>query len=204
MPAGAYLAVWMAALALLVYTPTHLLLRSCRFREPVSAEAGRQGNLDAPTASRLRTNRFPFDRLFGKPPHPMQVNKLAQLCRELAENKKAEDVVVLDVSKLSSVTDYFVIATGTSDPHLRAIENEVLDRLREEHGVRPNNTDSQAGASWVVADFFDVILHIMKPETRAQYDLEGLWGDAVRVPKARARKKQAAAADEPTAAGETA
>ena len=129
----------------------------------------------------------------------MDAKKLAQLCRELAENKKAEDVVVLDVSKLSSVTDYFVIATGTSDPHLRAIENEVLDRLREEHGVRPNNTDSQAGANWVVADFFDVILHIMKPETRTQYDLEGLWGDAVRVPKARARKKKATAADEPTA-----
>lgn len=130
----------------------------------------------------------------------MDAKKLAQLCRDLAENKKAEDVVVLDVSKLSSVTDYFVIATGTSDPHLRAIENEVLDRLREEHGVRPNNTDSQAGANWVVADFFDVILHIMKPETRALYDLEGLWGDAIRVPKARARKKKAAAADETAAA----
>ncbi len=53
----------------------------------------------------------------------MDAKKLALLCRELADNKKAEDVLVLDVSKLSSVTDYFVIASGTSDPHLRAIEN---------------------------------------------------------------------------------
>jgi len=69
----------------------------------------------------------------------MDSRKLALLCRELAENRKAEDVAVLDVRKLSSVTDYFVIATGTSEPHLRAIENELVGRLTEgvqaRHGV---------------------------------------------------------------------
>jgi ribosome-associated protein len=124
----------------------------------------------------------------------MDAKKLAQLCRDLAENKKAENVVVLDVSKLSSVTDYFVIASGTSDPHLRAIESEVLDRLHDEHGIKPNITEGSSSGNWMVADFFDVIVHIMKPEVRERYDLEGLWGDATRVPRPRTRKKAEPAA----------
>ncbi len=124
----------------------------------------------------------------------MDAKTLALLCRELAENKKAEDVVVLDVSKVSSVTDYFVIASGTSEPHLRAIEHEVMDTLLEKHGIKPNFTDGVTGGNWIVADFFDVIVHIMKPETRSHYDLEGLWGDAPRVPRVEARKKAAAKA----------
>lgn len=65
----------------------------------------------------------------------MESKKLAQLCRDLADNKKAEDVVLLDVHEVSSVTDYFVVATGTSEPHLRAITNEIIDTLRDEHGI---------------------------------------------------------------------
>ena len=60
----------------------------------------------------------------------MDSRKLALLCRELADSKKAEDIVVLDVRKLSTITDYFVVATGTSEPHLRAISNEIVDSLR--------------------------------------------------------------------------
>ena len=67
----------------------------------------------------------------------MDSKKLALLCREFADNKKAENIVILDVRKLSSVTDYFVIASGTSEPHLRAIVDEITDQLREEHGLRP-------------------------------------------------------------------
>lgn len=115
----------------------------------------------------------------------MDSKKLAQLCRDLAENKKAEDVVILDVRKLSDVTDFFVIATGTSEPHLRAIEGEILDTLSTEHHIQPYATEGQAQATWIVADFFDVIVHLMKPDVRTQYDLEGLWGDAPRVFRAR-------------------
>ena len=111
----------------------------------------------------------------------MESRKLAQLCRTLAENRKAEDVVILDVRKLSSVTDYFVIATGTSEPHLRAIESEVVDRLAEEESIRPASTEGTAQGSWLVMDFFDVIVHVMRKETREKYDLEGLWGDAPRI-----------------------
>jgi ribosome-associated protein len=111
----------------------------------------------------------------------MDSKKLARLCRESAENKKAENVVILDVRKLSSVTDYFVIASGTSEPHLRAIVEEITGRLREEHGVRPRAMDGTVHGAWVVLDFFDVIVHVMRQDARDRYDLESLWGDAARV-----------------------
>ena len=116
---------------------------------------------------------------------------MALLCRELADNKKAENIVVLDVRKLSSVTDYFVLVSGSSQPHLRAIEEEITSRLRNEHDLRPRAVDGSVAGAWIVLDFFDVIVHIMRNEVRERYDLEGLWGDAARVTKA--AKKPAAA-----------
>ena len=115
----------------------------------------------------------------------MDSRRLALLCREFADNKKAEGIVILDVRELSSVTDYFVIVTGTSEPHLRAILDELTDKLRDEHRVRPRAVDGTAHGAWVVLDFFDVIVHIMRADVRERYDLEGLWGDA---PQVRARK----------------
>lgn len=111
----------------------------------------------------------------------MDSKKLALLCREFADNRKAEDLLVLDVRKLSSVTDYFVIASGTSEPHLRAIVNEITDKLRDEYAVRPRVVDGTLQGAWVVLDFFDVIVHVMRADARAHYDLEGLWGDAPKV-----------------------
>jgi len=111
----------------------------------------------------------------------MDSRKLARLCREFADNKKAENIVILDVHKLSSVTDYFVIASGSSEPHLRAVVDEITDRLREEHGVRPRAVDGTVRGAWVVLDFFDVIVHIMRADVRERYDLESLWGDAARL-----------------------
>ena len=108
----------------------------------------------------------------------MDSKKLAQLCRDFADNKKAENLVILDVRKLSSVTDYFIIASGTSEPHLRAIVEEITAQLREEHGVRPLRTDGSVHGAWVVMDFFDVIVHVMRADVRERYDLESLWGDA--------------------------
>ena len=121
----------------------------------------------------------------------MDSKKLAQLCREFAENKKAENLLVLDVRDLSSVTDYFVIASGTSEPHLRAIVDEITDQLREQHGVRPRAVDGTVQGAWVVLDFFDVIVHIMRRDTRERYDLEGLWGDAARLKPGKGAGKSA-------------
>ena len=120
---------------------------------------------------------------------------MAMLCRELADNKKAENVVILDVRKLSSVTDYFVVASGSSQPHLRAIEEEITAKLRDDHDLRPRAVDGSVAGSWIVLDFFDVIVHIMRGDIRERYDLEGLWGDAGRLTKP-ARKS---AADKATA-----
>ena len=111
----------------------------------------------------------------------MDSKKLAQLCRDFADNKKAENIVILDVRDLSSVTDYFVIASGTSEPHLRAIVDEITDRLRDEYDLRPLRKDGSMQGAWVVLDFFDVIVHVMRTDARERYDLEGLWGDAARV-----------------------
>lgn len=111
----------------------------------------------------------------------MDSRKLASLCRELADNKKAEDLVVLDVRKLSSITDYFVVASATSEPHLRAIVDEITDKLRRDYGLHPRAVDGKLPAAWLVLDFFDVIVHVMRTDVRERYDLEGLWGDAPRI-----------------------
>jgi ribosome-associated protein len=111
----------------------------------------------------------------------MDPRKLALLCREFADNRKAENIVILDVRKISSVTDYFVIVSGTSEPHLRAIVEEITGKLRDENGVRPRAVDGTVRGAWVVLDFFDVIVHIMRQDVRERYDLEGLWGDAAQV-----------------------
>jgi len=124
----------------------------------------------------------------------MESKKLALLCRELADNKKAENIAVLDVRKLSSVTDYFVIASGTSQPHLRAIVEEISGKLRDEYDLRPSRSEGSSGGSWVVLDYFDVIIHVMHAKTRKHYDLEGLWGDAKAIKPARSRKKKTASA----------
>jgi ribosome-associated protein len=123
----------------------------------------------------------------------MDSRKLALLCRDLAENKKAEDIAILDVRELSSVTDYFVIVSGTSEPHLRAIVDELTDKLREEQELRPRAVDGTFQTAWVVLDFFDVIVHVMRQDVRDRYDLETLWGDA---PRLRARKRPAIKANQ--------
>ena len=115
----------------------------------------------------------------------MDSKTLALLCRDLAENRKAENVAVLDVSEVSSIADFFVIASGTSEPHLRAISDEITDKLRDEHGLRPRAIDGSLQTAWLVLDYFDVIVHVMRADVRGRYDLEGLWGDAPKVKPAR-------------------
>jgi ribosome-associated protein len=124
----------------------------------------------------------------------MDPKKLALLCRKLADDKKAEDAVVLDVRKISSITDYMVIASGTSEPHLRAVMDEITDKLREDHGITPNGKDGTINTAWVVLDFFDVIVHVMRTDVRTRYNLEGMWNDAPRVkpPAPRTKKKKTA------------
>jgi len=123
----------------------------------------------------------------------MDSKKLAQFCWAYADNKKAENIVILDVRELSSVTDYFVVCSGTSEPHLRAISDEITNRLREEHDIRPRAVDGTLQTAWVVLDYFDVIVHVMRQDVREKYDLEALWGDAPRVKPRKPRRTVSAA-----------
>ena len=120
----------------------------------------------------------------------MDSKKLALLCQKFADDKKAENIAVMDVRELSTVTDFFVIASATSEPHLRAISDEICEKVRESTGVKPRAEDGSIRASWMVIDYVDVIVHLMRDEIRTRYDLEGLWGDAPKVKprKPRARK----------------
>jgi ribosome-associated protein len=123
----------------------------------------------------------------------MDSKKLAQLCWEFADNKKAENIAVLDVRELSSVTDFFVIVSASNEPHLRAIADEIREKLIQEWDVRPRAVDGTLRGSWLVLDYVDVIVHLMRGETRTYYNLEGLWGDAPRVKPRKVRKPASAA-----------
>jgi ribosome-associated protein len=98
------------------------------------------------------------------------------LCRDTAADKKAEDIVILDVRKISTVTDYLVICTGHSEPQLRAIADEIERRLRDQ-GIRKTRREGYPPSRWVVMDYGDVMIHIFHPELRERYGLETLWGD---------------------------
>lgn len=119
----------------------------------------------------------------------MDSKKLALLCGKLADAKKAENIVILDVKNLSSITDYFVIASGATEPHLRAIVTEITDKLRDEFNLRPRAVDGDQKMAWQVVNYFDVIVHVMRTDVRERYDLESLWGDAKRVRRGTGRAK---------------
>ncbi|MDM7324419.1 MAG: ribosome silencing factor [Thermus sp.] len=99
--------------------------------------------------------------------------------KDLLGEKKAENVVALDLRAVSESLDYFVLASATSTPHLQALERHVQERLEEE-GLRPRPTEGQS-PRWVVLDYGEVVVHLMTPEAREYYDLEGFWADAKRI-----------------------
>jgi ribosome-associated protein len=104
--------------------------------------------------------------------------EFALACASAAEDKKAEDVLVLDLRGISSFADFFVICSGTSEPQLKAIADSVRDCAREKFHRKPLNQDGFPASQWVVVDFGDVIVHTFHHESRAFYDLENLWKDA--------------------------
>ena len=97
-----------------------------------------------------------------------------------AEDKKAVDLVVLDLRKASGFTDFFVIASGTNTRQVRAIADSVMETLAGE-GVKPAHVEGYDRSEWILLDYFDFIVHVFAPETRMFYGLERLWGSAERV-----------------------
>jgi arginyl-tRNA synthetase len=115
-----------------------------------------------------------------RPARPVHQNiaKLARRTAELALEKKAADIKIFDVSRLTSIADFFVICTGSVDTHVRAISEHIVDELKKED-VRPWHVEGRERYQWVLIDFVDVVVHVFQPETRDFYGLERLWGDAV-------------------------
>ncbi|HYS25163.1 MAG TPA: ribosome silencing factor [Vicinamibacterales bacterium] len=96
------------------------------------------------------------------------------------QDKKAFDVVVLDLRKAGGFTDYFVICTGTNPRQISAIADSVEDTLRTEFGERPHLTEGVEKSQWILLDYFNFVVHIFSRECRNFYDLERLWGNAER------------------------
>ena len=95
-------------------------------------------------------------------------------------SKKGEDVVILDVRGLSSVTDYYLLVTANSAPHIKALTTEIEHELEKEK-VRCYRIAGSPDSEWVVVDYFDAVIHIFTPKTREYYALEQLWSDAKRL-----------------------
>lgn len=104
---------------------------------------------------------------------------LARRIVELASDKQASDIVLLDIRSLSAVADYFVICTTLSERQMTAVVRDVADQLREDGGPRPLRVEGKSGSGWVLVDYGDVVLHVFGAEQRSFYQLEELWSAAV-------------------------
>lgn len=110
----------------------------------------------------------------------MQPKKIALLAREAAEDKKAEDIIVIDVAKVSSIAHYFLIMHGNSDRQVKAIAQNMMDTLKSKK-VQTWHVEGLDNGQWVLIDFGPVIAHIFLKDVRDFYNLERLWGDAPRI-----------------------
>ncbi|HEX6601506.1 MAG TPA: ribosome silencing factor [Solirubrobacterales bacterium] len=110
-----------------------------------------------------------------------QSEQLARHLAEVADSKKAEDLVVLDMRKLVAYTDFLAICTARSERQARAIVDEVRLRVKREAGLLPGGVDGGGDAGWTILDYLDCVLHVFTPEARERYGLEELWRDAPRL-----------------------
>lgn len=106
---------------------------------------------------------------------------MAVAAARVINDQRGEDIVVLDLRGLSNIADYFVVCSGNSTPHLKALRREVLERMKDEFHSEAYHKDGMPDSQWVLVDFVDVIVHAFHPEKREYYALEDLWADAPRV-----------------------
>ena len=142
----------------------------------------------AKTGARKKTATKPARKKLvpaaGRPPAPAENPRAKALANKVANvlmDKKAKDVLVLDVRGMTSYADYFVVASGESDRQVSAMAESVLTNLKEtEDGLRPIGHEGMETGQWVLLDYGEVVAHLFLDEVRAFYDLEGLWADAPR------------------------
>ena len=111
----------------------------------------------------------------------MRAEALARELAELADSKKAADLVALDVRELVSYTDFLVIGTARNERQAKAIHDEVYLRMKHDHERLPARVEGEREARWVLMDYLDCVLHVFVPELRDRYRLEVLWGEAPRL-----------------------
>ena len=104
----------------------------------------------------------------------MQAEQVKDIVIKAMEDLKAIDIRCLDISELSTVADYMVVASGTSRRHVNSVAENVVVKIKE-NGMQPLGTEGQSESEWVLVDFGDVIANVMMPDTRVLYDLEKLW-----------------------------
>ena len=114
-------------------------------------------------------------------PSPAELDDRVRLALHAAAEKKAHDLVVLDLREVASFTDYFVIASGTNVRQVQAVADEVQEQLRKQLSVRPARVEGYNSAEWVLLDYGDFIFHVFEEKSRRFNDLERLWRDAARV-----------------------
>jgi ribosome-associated protein len=107
-----------------------------------------------------------------------QSEQLARHLAAVADSKKAEDVIVLDMRELVAYTDFLAICTARNERQARAIVDEVRVRVKREAGLLPGGVDGGGEAGWTILDYLDCVLHVFTPEARERYGLEELWRDA--------------------------
>ena len=133
---------------------------------------------------KVRENEFTPDEL------------LVRLCEEIAYERKAENIIRLDLKEYSAVSDYFLLCTATSTPHVGALAERIRRGVLEKMNIKPYRMDGSAESCWMIVDYGNVMVHIMTEEKREEYQLETLWNDvpaedAVKRIEAQLRKKAA-------------
>ena len=111
----------------------------------------------------------------------MDAERLVRRVAELADSKKATDLVAIDVRGLVGYTDFLVICTARVERQAKAIHDEVRERLKGEEGLLPSRVEGLPEARWVLVDYLDCVMHVFTPEARDFYRLETLWGEAPRL-----------------------
>ncbi len=108
----------------------------------------------------------------------MTPEEIAEAILEYAADRKAQDIVELDLRGIIGYTDYFVICTGRSDRQAKAIHDAIHTGMKNEHGLLPQRVEGLTHGRWILMDYLDVVVHVFTPETREYYRLEQLWGEA--------------------------
>jgi ribosome-associated protein len=111
---------------------------------------------------------------------PLQTRTVARRAVQFAADKKAVDIVLLDMRKVTDIADYFLICTGVVDAHVRAIVDNI-DHELSQLGWEPRHVEGRTQNRWVLVDYVDIIVHVLQPDARGYFAIERLWGDAARV-----------------------